>query len=232
MADKMTRDYILNIFPGIEKFWDLDAGKTVMEVYFRVQEQQLIWKQQWNTVQNNQKLEPCMALSAADVLLIGLQPYELDGRKPFPDKAMQLFNAILDGAAEKRQHIDRITFLRVMDMVNTYKIDRELNGLLMAQEICLHLIRKGIRQEEGQKFEVQVETGEVLEAEMLAVIEVDDVEYAVYLLPNEDGFRDILASYVKQDEEGFDMLVDITNPADKAKVDKSIKDLIRQGKLQ
>lgn len=78
----------------------------------------------------------------------------------------------------------------------------------------------------NQKFQVQIETGEIMEAELLSVVEIDEKEYAVYSIDNKNGTVDILASYVEKDEEGFDKLVDITNPVDKEKISRFIKDLV------
>ena len=78
----------------------------------------------------------------------------------------------------------------------------------------------------NQKFQVQVETGEIMEAELLSVVEIDEKEYAVYSIDNKNGTVDILASYVEKDEEGFDKLVDITDPVDKEKISRFIKDLV------
>ena len=78
----------------------------------------------------------------------------------------------------------------------------------------------------NQKFKVEIETGEIVDAELLSVVEIDNQEYAVYSIDNENGTVDILASYVVKDEEGYDKLVDITNPVDKEKVFNFIKGLI------
>ena len=78
----------------------------------------------------------------------------------------------------------------------------------------------------NQKFQVQIETGEIMEAELLSVVEIDEKEYAVYSIDNNNGTVDILASYVEKDDEGFDKLVDITNPVDKEKISRFIKDLV------
>ena len=78
----------------------------------------------------------------------------------------------------------------------------------------------------NQKFQVEVETGEIMDAELLSVVEIDGKEYAVYSLDNKNGTVDILASYVVKDAEGFDQLVDITNPIDKEKISNFIKSLV------
>jgi len=77
-----------------------------------------------------------------------------------------------------------------------------------------------------QKFQVEIETGEKKEAELLSVVEIDGKEYAVYSLDNDNGTVDILASYVEKDEEGYDKLVDITNAYDKEKIANFIKSLV------
>jgi hypothetical protein len=78
----------------------------------------------------------------------------------------------------------------------------------------------------NQIFKVEIESGEIVDAELLSVVEIDSKEYAVYSIDNDNGTVDILASYVVKDEEGYDKLVDITNPVDKEKVFNFIKGLI------
>lgn len=79
---------------------------------------------------------------------------------------------------------------------------------------------------ENQKFNVETETGEIKEAELITVVSIDGKEYAVYMLENDLGSVDILASYVQKDEEGFDTLVDIDDEEDKRKVTEFISDLV------
>lgn len=78
----------------------------------------------------------------------------------------------------------------------------------------------------NQKFQVEIETGEIMSAELLSVVEIDNKEYAVYSLDNDNGTVDILASYVIKDAEGYDQLVDITNPIDKEKISNFIRSLV------
>ena len=80
--------------------------------------------------------------------------------------------------------------------------------------------------ETGQKFQVEIETGEIMDAELLSVVEIDGKEYAVYSLDNRNGTVDILASYVEKDEEGYDHLIDIDDPIDKEKISDFIRGLV------
>ena len=83
--------------------------------------------------------------------------------------------------------------------------------------------------EENQKFNVQIETGEIKEAELLTVVEIDHKQYAIYMIDNDETQGenvDILASYVMKDDEGYDQLVDIDDPEDREKVAEFIKNLI------
>ncbi|OUP21429.1 hypothetical protein B5F29_02805 [Lachnoclostridium sp. An196] len=81
-------------------------------------------------------------------------------------------------------------------------------------------------EEDRQVFEVELEDGTTAKAELLCLAEIDEVEYAVYALDNEDGTFDILASYVRKDEEGYDMLADIENAEDKRKIAEFVKSCI------
>lgn len=78
----------------------------------------------------------------------------------------------------------------------------------------------------NQKFQVQIETGAIMEAELITVVEIDGKEYAVYSIDNKNNTVDILASYVEKDEEGYDKLVNITDPKDKEKISMFIKKIV------
>lgn len=79
---------------------------------------------------------------------------------------------------------------------------------------------------DNQKFKVQIETGEIVDAELLSVVAIDNKQYAVYSLDNKNGTVDVLASYVVKDSEGYDKLVDITQEEDKEKISDYIKQLV------
>lgn len=80
-------------------------------------------------------------------------------------------------------------------------------------------------EEKNQIFKVQIDGGEVKDAELLTVVTIGEKEYAIYTVENENGTVDVLASYVQQDENGYDVLVDITDEGDRAKIAEVIKDL-------
>ena len=79
---------------------------------------------------------------------------------------------------------------------------------------------------ENQKFLVETETGQTKEAELITIVSIDGIEYVIYMIDNESGSVDILASYLKKDEEGYDTLVDIDNEEDKLKVAEFISNLV------
>ncbi len=79
---------------------------------------------------------------------------------------------------------------------------------------------------ENQIFKVEIETGEIKDAELITIVSIDGKEYAIYMIENDLGSVDILASYVQKDAEGYDILVDIENEEDRQKVIEFISDLI------
>ena len=81
--------------------------------------------------------------------------------------------------------------------------------------------------EEYQHFQVQTESGEIRDAELLSVVYIDGKKYAIYCFGNTGGTVDVLASYVFVTPEGYDRLVDIDNPEDKKKVEEYILTLIK-----
>lgn len=81
---------------------------------------------------------------------------------------------------------------------------------------------------ENQRFQVRIETGEIMEAELLSVVFIDGRKYAIYSLDNNDGTVDILASYVTVTVDGYDKLIDIDNPLDKEKISNFIQNLVTE----
>ena len=82
---------------------------------------------------------------------------------------------------------------------------------------------------EPQRFSVELETGEFVEAELLTVLEIGEEEYAIYSIPGKPGKKDILASRVIQDENGYDTLVDLDDPAVKETIRKFLEETILMG---
>lgn len=79
--------------------------------------------------------------------------------------------------------------------------------------------------EENTKFQIENELGEIKEAEVLSIVEIDGKKYVVYTIDNNDETVDVFASYMEKDEDGYDKLVDIESAEDKAKIEQYIKEL-------
>ena len=76
-------------------------------------------------------------------------------------------------------------------------------------------------EETNQKFQVEIETGEIKEAELLTIVEIDGKEYAIYMIDNDDNEYesvDVLASYVMKDSEGYDIIEDIEDNDERQEV--------------
>ena len=80
-----------------------------------------------------------------------------------------------------------------------------------------------------QRFPVELETGEVVEAEMLTVLDIGEDEYAIYAIPGKPGKKDIMASRVVQDADGYDTLVDLDDPAVKEIIRKFLEETMLKG---
>ena len=77
-----------------------------------------------------------------------------------------------------------------------------------------------------QKINIMIETGEIMEAEVLAIVKIDEKDYCIYTITRDGGKADILASYVVKDKDGYDDLKDIKDPKDREKVAEYIKSII------
>lgn len=64
---------------------------------------------------------------------------------------------------------------------------------------------------ENQKFEIEID-GNLKEATVLKVVNIDDRKYVVYTVDTSIENADVYASEVVKDQEGYDKLIDIEDP--------------------
>lgn len=79
--------------------------------------------------------------------------------------------------------------------------------------------------EKAQKFQIENETGEIKEATVLSIISLEEKKYCVYTIDNDDNTVDVFASYIEKDEDGLDVLVDITDAEDKERIKRYIDEI-------
>ena len=72
--------------------------------------------------------------------------------------------------------------------------------------------------EEKQTFIVEDENGESFVAELLTIIEVENIEYAVYSIDRNDEDTDVYVARVGKDEEGNDTIVTIEDEEERNRV--------------
>ena len=213
------KEYLLGIFPALKNEWKVDHGRTVLEEYFAVQKRQLELETLWNKM-TGWRLET-MNLTAEDVLLmqIRLMPCASDPRPEFTRDEIrwltELYNSLV---GQQNPAVPYDDYEKFMHLVLTRKADDTRNSLLMKRRFLMAQLVQTELGGSGQQFEVQIETGEVLIAELICGLEMDGVDYALYTLPNEHGTFDIMASIVQQDAQGYDTLVDIQDPAINEKI--------------
>ena len=214
---------MMNIFPDMEEEWNLDGGETFREEFFRVHKMQQHLKKLWRLIKDNPNISPFVTIGVVAVIAIRLLPYHVDSRLPMP---ALMEEAMLDMLVNqsKKETLPREQYLNLMDSLQWFKINDEINQILMRRRILARQLNDSMAEEEHQKFEVQVETGEIMEAELLTTLEMDGREYAVYTLPGEGEKADILASRIVQDEKGFDVLEDLKDPLEIEKIRNLLED--------
>ena len=68
-----------------------------------------------------------------------------------------------------------------------------------------------------QKFNIEID-GIEKEANVIKVLELDNREFIVYSVDNGNETSDIMYSEIVKDAEGFDNLVDVTDPKIKERI--------------
>lgn len=209
---------MMDIFPDMEEEWNLDGGETFIEEFFRVHKMQQYLKKQWQAIKDNPNISPFVTIWDLSVIAIRLLPYHVDSRQPMPAEVEKAMLDMLDVNQSKKMILPREQYVNLMVFLQLFKINDEINQILMRRRILARQLNDSMKEEEHQKFEVRVETGELMEAELLATLEIDGQDYAVYTLPGEGENVDILASRIVQDEKGFDVLEDLKDPLENEKI--------------
>lgn len=78
-----------------------------------------------------------------------------------------------------------------------------------------------------KKFKITDEQNIEREANLITIFENEGKEYAIYSIDRDVETVNIFVSKVEKDTAGNDILKDIDNPEEKAKVDNIVKELIK-----
>lgn len=78
-----------------------------------------------------------------------------------------------------------------------------------------------------KKFKITDEQNIEREANLITIFECEEKEYAVYSIDRDTETVNIFVSRVEKDVAGNDILKDIDNAEEKAKVDNIVKELIK-----
>ena len=79
----------------------------------------------------------------------------------------------------------------------------------------------------NKTFKVIDENNIEREASLITVIEVDKKEYAIYSIVRDKNTVNIFVSQLLKNEDGKDVLKNITDEREKEKIDKIVKDIIK-----
>ena len=83
-------------------------------------------------------------------------------------------------------------------------------------------------EEEVQTFVVQDEFGRNMVAELLTIVEIDGIEYAVYSIDASEEESDVFVARIVKDVEGNDNIVDIEDEEERAKVFEVVQRMINE----
>ncbi|MCI7241703.1 MAG: DUF1292 domain-containing protein [Bacilli bacterium] len=78
-----------------------------------------------------------------------------------------------------------------------------------------------------KKFKITDEQNIEREANLITIFENEGKEYAVYSIDRDVETVNIFVSRIEKDTNGVDTLKDITDPAEKLKIDNIVKEMIK-----
>lgn len=92
-------------------------------------------------------------------------------------------------------------------------------------------VEKKMGWEKKQTFPVYLETGEITEAQVLSMVEIDGLEYLLYSIENNNGTCTILAAWIHWDEDGYCYFEDVCDQNDKELLKDYVQELLKKKKL-
>ncbi len=78
-----------------------------------------------------------------------------------------------------------------------------------------------------KKFKITDEQNIEREANLITIFENEGKEYAVYSIDRDVETVNVFVSRIEKDTNGVDTLKDITDPAEKLKIDNIVKEMIK-----
>lgn len=78
-----------------------------------------------------------------------------------------------------------------------------------------------------KKFKITDEQNIEREANLITIFENEGKEYAIYSIDRDVETVNIFVSRIEKDTNGVDTLKDITDPAEKLKIDNIVKEMIK-----
>ena len=78
-----------------------------------------------------------------------------------------------------------------------------------------------------KKFKITDEQNIERDANLITIFENEGKEYAVYSIDRDVETVNIFVSRIEKDTNGVDTLKDITDPAEKLKIDNIVKEMIK-----
>lgn len=79
-----------------------------------------------------------------------------------------------------------------------------------------------------QFFKVENENGEIKDAELLNVFSINDTEYAIYSIDNDNETSNLYASKIEIDENGQTKFVDLKDNQEKIEIINIVKELLNK----
>ena len=132
---EFEKAYMMEIFPGLEEYWDRDDGKTFLCEFFNIYRGKGIMERLFKKAK--ERSDKAVAFSGFDVelLLLRLKPVGDDSRPFFTEEQMEFLEDIDDRTLGMPIFFGAKKYWEIVELIQTHKVSDEWNCDRMAMRL-------------------------------------------------------------------------------------------------
>ena len=135
IALEFERSYMLEIFPGLEEYWDRDEGKTFMHEFFRIYREKGIMDRLFKEAKERSEEIVAITMFDVELLLLRLKPVGDDDRPYFTEEQMDVLEDLDERVIGGPVYYRTEKYWKIVELIQNHKVSDEWNCERMAMRL-------------------------------------------------------------------------------------------------
>lgn len=132
---EFERSYMMEIFPGLEAYWDRDEGKTFLHEFFRIYRGKGSMDRLFKEVKEMSEEIVAFTVFDVELLLLRLKPVEDDDRPYFTEEQMNFLEDLDERVLGSPIYYRAEKYWKIVELIRTHKVGDEWNCERMAMRL-------------------------------------------------------------------------------------------------